>query len=153
MEILCFFVGIVFFYTKSLCALFFIAISLFLKANRSVILWFFLAFLWAEIHAWLVADQGMPNSRVIQRATLIGTVDSIPVRNKTKTQFQFSIKTLNAKLVNATVLLACYDHCPLFKSGQRWQLEAKLKKPVNLGNPGSLNYQRDLNARHIDWTG
>lgn len=153
MEILCFFAGIVFFYTKSLYALLFIIIALFLKANRSIIYWFLLALLWAGIHTWLVADQGMPNSQVIQHATLLGTVDSIPVRNKTKTQFQFTIRELNAHPVKASILLACYDHCPLFKSGQHWRLQAKLKKPVNLGNPGSLNYQRDLNARHIDWTG
>jgi competence protein ComEC len=153
MEILCFFAGVVFAYSKSLYPLLFIAIALFLKTNRVVIVWFLVAAAWAYVHQWWVLDKGMPTTAVIQKALLRGTIVSIPLSNSDKTQFQFAINRLNENPVNASILISCYEHCPSFKVGQEWQLQVKLKVPENLGNPGSFDYKSSLQARHIAWTG
>ncbi|MDP1603962.1 MAG: DNA internalization-related competence protein ComEC/Rec2 [Legionella sp.] len=153
MEILCFFAGVVFAYSKSLYPLLFIAIALFLRANRVIILWFLVAMVWAYVHQWWVADSGMPNTAVIQKALVRGWIISIPMSNSDKTQFQFSLNRLNDTPVKASALLSCYEHCPSFEVGQEWQLPVKLKLPENLGNPGSFDYKSNLRARHITWTG
>lgn len=153
MEILCFFAGVVFFYSKSLYPLLFIIIALLFNSRITVIVWFFSAICWACLHQHFLADQGMPQTDVIAQANLRGVVNSIPKTDASKAQFQFSIYQLNDQPASATILMACYDHCPDFKVGQVWQLQAKLKKPKNLGNPGHFDYQGNLYARHVTWTG
>lgn len=153
MEILCFFAGIAFVYTKSIYPLLLLAIALILKPHWPVACWFVAAILWGAFHQWWVADVGMPHTRVIAKAMLEGTIVSLPTSNVDKVQFQFFATRLNDKEVKTTLLLACYNRCPVFKAGQIWRLQAKLKKPVNLGNPGSFDYVSWLNARHVSWTG
>ena len=41
----------------------------------------------------------------------------------------------------------------MLQSGQHWRLQATLKQPVNLANPGGFDYVRYLSARHIRWVG
>ena len=153
MEILCFFAGTVFFYTKSLYPLFFIIVSLLLKAPWSVLMWFIAAILWSCIHAHWNADHHMPHQPVIPHASLIGQIESIPLTNDDKTQFQFRATSLDSKPVNTLIMLNCYEHCPLFQIGEVWSLQAKLKKPANLANPGAFDYLAWLSSRHIAWTG
>ena len=153
MEILCFFAGIAFFYQKSLYPLYFIgAVSLF-RPKITFIFWFLAALLWSFFHQWLVADQGMPTTNLIKTAQLQGYIASIPTRTPTKTQFQFLAERLNGQPVNVNLLLSCYDHCPDVHSGQYWQLQAKLKKPINLANPGGFDYVAWLSSRHTLWVG
>lgn len=153
MEILAFFAGIAFAYTKSIYPLLLIFAALFLRAHWALIIWFLAALLWVLFHQFWIADRGMPEQLVIAKAVLQGRVISIPATNPGKAQFQFAVTRLDNKPVQATLLLSCYQRCPVFKVGQSWQLQAKLKKPANLGNPGSFDYVSWLNARHIGWTG
>lgn len=153
MEILCFFAGIAFVYTKSIYPLALLAISFFFNSKYQIVIWFLLALAWGYLHQIWVADSGEPNVRVLPKASLVGTVVSIPANRLTKTQFQFHVHHLNRYPVDLTVQLSCYQHCPSFKVGQVWLLSAKLKKPENLGNPGSFDYVSSLKARHINWTG
>jgi len=112
-----------------------------------------LGLMWTAGHEAYISSYAMPKEGVIQHALLTGVVASIPGINPTKTQFEFELKSLNNKPVRARVLLSCYDACPTLRAGQVWQVQAKLKKPQNLGNPGGFNYVRSLNARHIEWVG
>src|SRR3990167_7708264 len=153
MEILVFCCGILFFYTHSILIIISIAIILFLKAPRQVILWFIAAVCWACLHQWLIAGRGMPQRLVIPKAHLAGEISSIPTFTDSKSQFQFLIHELNNYPVNASALLNCYSHCPQFKTGEFWQFDAKLKKPINLGNPGNFDYAGKLSANHVTWTG
>lgn len=153
MEILCFCAGMVFFYTTSCYPLLLIAIALFFKARWQIVIWFLAAIFFAYWHQWVITDSRMPDAIILPNAILTGTISSIPTHTSSKVQFQFSLQSLNHQPVSATVLLACYTHCPLFKTGQTWQLHAKLKKPENLGNPGHFNYKALLQSRHIVWTG
>lgn len=153
MEILCFFAGMAFVYTKSFYPLIMLAISLFLRPRYSTLLAFLLALFWGAMHLWWVADRGMPEVPVIPKGKLKGTITSLPVSNFKKTQFEFSANQLDGKKVNAVILMSCYQHCPAFKVGQTWSFEAKLKKPENLANPGHFDFVGGLSARHIHWTG
>lgn len=153
MEILAFFAGIDFAYTKSIYPLLLIFAALFLRAHWSLVIWFLTAILWVLFHQFWIADRGMPEQLVIAKALLQGRVTSIPAISPGKAQFQFAATSLDNKPVQVTLLLSCYQRCPIFKLGQVWQLQAKLRKPANLGNPGSFDYVSSLDARHIHWTG
>ncbi|RAP38518.1 DNA internalization-related competence protein ComEC/Rec2 [Legionella quinlivanii] len=153
MEILCFYAGIAFFYTHSPYAVLFMLIGLLFKASRWVLLWFIVAILWSLIHQWWVAEQGIPNTDLIAKATVRGKVVSIPSVSEEKAQFQFLISELNGKKASAYAMLSCYQHCPEITTGQYWQFDVKLKKPQPPGNPGAINYRQTLQARHIHWTG
>ncbi|KTC81310.1 DNA internalization-related competence protein ComEC/Rec2 [Legionella brunensis] len=154
MEILCFFAGIAFAYSKSLYSLMFLVMSFIVRPRWTLPCWFFAAILWSLAHGWWIADITMPsNVRVIPKAILEGEIVSIPTNGFSKSQFQFQVERFDNKPARSTILLSCYTHCPKFKVGDHWHFEAKLKKPVNLGNPGSFDFVSWLNARHITWTG
>ena len=153
MEILTFCNGMLFFYSHSIYSLIGIAVALFLKASKRIILWFIAAVLWAWLHQWIIADSGMPKSLVIPKAHLSGEITSIPLFTEAKSQFQYTIHKLNNHRVTASALLTCYTHCPQFKTGQYWEFDAKLKKPINFANPGYFDYAGKLSASHLSWTG
>lgn len=153
MEILCFFAGVAFFCTKNLWLLCFLLITLLFKPRWTIVIWFLVAMLWCQCHQLWIADQSMPDARVIKQARLQGYVASIPAITASKTQFQFQATHLGKESVKALILLSCYQHCPDFRSGQEWVLNAKLQKPLTLGNPGGFDYSNYLHARHINWTG
>lgn len=153
MEILCFFAGTAFFYSKSKYPLYFLGAVCFFRPKPVFLLWFCAAVFWGVFHQWLIADQGMPNTDLITRASIQGYIVSIPIRTSTKTQFQFFAEQLDRKKVQANLLLSCYNHCPELHAGQHWQLVAKLKQPINLANPGGFDYVSWLSSRHLRWVG
>ncbi len=142
MEILSFFAGIAFFFTRSYYPLVGFCLPFLFKArgNARLFIWFIAAFFWAMLHEYAVQDTGMPDSKLVPKATLRGRVVSIPVVTPSKTQFHFAIENMNGIVVKAVVMMACYQHCPLFKLNDLWDVEAKLKKPQDLGNPGHFTY-------------
>ena len=152
MEILCFFSGVAFVYSKSIYPLMLVLIILFFRPNLIVIGWFCLAIFWSVSHQWWIADQHMPSTAILKNAVIEGYIESIPSLQGNKTQFQFRLEDLNGQSVKANVLLACYDHCPEVQAGQHWTMQATLKKPRNLANPGGFDYIAWLKARHISWT-
>ena len=153
MEILCFFAGTAFVYVNKLYPFLLVLSFFFFRRKASFWLWFCAAILFAYVHAWIVSDYGMPHQNVVKHALLSGKIVSIPSVASDKTQFQFAVQALNGKSAKAVILLNCYRNCPDFKAGQYWQLQTKIKRPHNLGNPGSFDYAGLLHARHIDWTG
>lgn len=153
MEILCFFAGIAFYYLKSIYPIGLLFIAFFYRPKPALFFWFLTAIVWCVIHQWWIADEGMPELSVIQKADIQGYIASVPAKNPNRTQFQFSAERLNGKVIQANLLLSCYNHCPTIHAGQHWQLKAKLKKPVNLANPGGFDYVGWLDSRHISWVG
>ncbi len=153
MEILCFFAGVAFVYTKSTWLPVFLLVVLLFKPRATLVVWFLAAIVWCAGHQLIVSRQFMPDHSVIQNAHLQGYVVTIPTISATKTQFQFQATQLNGQPVNALLLLSCYNHCPDFRAGQSWKLHAKLQKPHNLANPGGFDYAGWLHSRHISWTG
>lgn len=153
MEILCFFAGVAFFYLKNPYPLYFFCSAIFFRPKLVLFFWFLSAIVWSSFHQWIIKDQGMPATNLIQKTILQGYVTSIPTISPTKTQFQFFAECMDEHAVKATLSLSCYDHCPQIHVGQHWQLQAKLKKPLNLANPGGFDYAGLLSSRHIQWTG
>lgn len=150
---MCFFIGIVFFYTKSAYPVCFLIATLWIRPRLRYVVWFLAAMLYGMLHQHWIAERGMPIRHVIKQACLEGYIASIPTVDQSKTQFQFQLDTLDGHPVSSTVLLSCYDHCPVLLAGERWQIHAKIKKPVNLVNPGGFDYVRFLDSRHVSWTG
>ncbi|WP_419420680.1 DNA internalization-related competence protein ComEC/Rec2 [Legionella sp. D16C41] len=140
-------------YTKSIYPVLIIMVALWLRASWYIVFWFSLAILWAYLHQASMAREETKAPRVIQHAAMVGEIASIPIVTEFKTQFKFHLRQLNQKPVKAYVLLTCFNHCPVFKVGQLWQLQAKLKRPENLGNPGHFNFRERLQAEHIQWVG
>ena len=154
MEIVSFLLGIIFAYTQSIYTLFFAIIFMVLRGRLIGIAFFFIfGFSWGLLHHWLTQDKGMPAVKVLSKVELLGTIDSIPLRDNTKSQFYFALKQLDGQAVHTFVLLSCYRHCPVFKVGETWQFKAKLQRPRNLGNPGHYNFVAKLGAEHIYWQG
>lgn len=153
MEILCFFAGVAFFYLKSNYYLYFICTVLFFRQKLAPLLWFLSAIVWSIFHQWAIADQGMPAKHLIPNTELQGYVTSIPTRSPTKTQFQFFAERMGKQPIQATFLLSCYTRCPNIQVGQHWRLQTKLKRPINLANPGGFDYAGWLSSRHINWVG
>lgn len=153
MEILCFCASMVFFYTKSWYPLLLIAMSLLFKRSISMVLWVLAAIAWCLIHQGWIHERNLPNIAVIPNALVEGTITSIPTRTRDKTQFQFLIKRLNHQSVTTRALISCYQSCPHSRAGDYWRFQVKLRKPKNLANPGSFDYEGWLKARHIDWIG
>ncbi|MBA2651281.1 MAG: DNA internalization-related competence protein ComEC/Rec2 [Tatlockia sp.] len=140
-------------YTKSVYPLLLISIAIFFKPNWSFILWFLAALIWGFAHQVWVKDEGMPLSRVLPNSQVEGFIVSIPTNSPEKKQFQFQANRLNGQPVDAKILLACYQNCPILKAGEQWRFAVKLKRPENLGNPGAYDFVNGLKARHINWTG
>lgn len=153
MEILCFLAGTVFAFTWSLYPLAFVIAALFLKADWRIILWFLAAILFAGIHQTSTSERGMPNEGLIAKAELLIRISALPVVQGSKVQMDTELIELNGKKAKAHIMMSCYDHCPTFAPGELWRMQAKLKRPMNLGNPGHFDYRRALLARHITWTG
>lgn len=153
MGILCFFAGVVFFYSQSLYTLLFVFCGLLFKASWRILLWFLAACLWSWLHQGWIAEKNMPAAQIIPQATITGHIVSIPSVSTDKTQFQLALTAINQQPARALILLSCYQRCPEVHAGQTWQFTVKLKRPQNLGNPGAFDYQRWLGARHVNWTG
>lgn len=154
MEVICFFLGTLFYFTHHLFLILSLILLWCIKPRYLVIFSFTLGFLLAFSHQWWIDDVNMPTLEVISDARIEGTVVSIPVQTPYKTQFTFALTTLNHQPVKSLVQLAWYHHHPpSISMGQQWHFVAKLKKPRNFNNPGGFDYVQSLATRHIYWTG
>lgn len=153
MEIFCFFIGLLFFYTgHSLLPV--LSVGLFIITPRwPVVFMGFSGLLVALLHQEAVKPSGLPETPVIQQAIVTGFIASIPIQSHYKTQFILHLKSINGQSANGLIQLAWYQHAEPVKAGQKWQFIVKLKKPRPYQNPGSERYDRTLSSRHIFWTG
>ncbi len=152
MEILVFFIGTVFFYTASFYALLALVALIFLTQKFRYLFYFSGAVLLTFIHS-KYTDSGYLPKDALKRATLTGTVVSLPKRDAHKIQFQFDVDTVNNQPLAMKIILSCYQHCPNIQYSQQWRLRVTLKKIENLGNPGAFNYRNTMLAQHIQWGG
>lgn len=154
MEVFYFFAGLVSYYYTSPYPFVIMTLILWLKPDWRFVVSFFLAILYASLHQFQVQDKGFPqNLQLLKKAHIEGEVVSVPAEESQHLRFQFLVHRLNQQKAEALLLLQCYEDCPLVKAGERWALTAKLKRPRNLNNPGSFDYEQWLSARHITWLG
>jgi competence protein ComEC len=153
MEILCFYAGMIFYYVNHYYSLLFVGLAFYFRPKKSYFIWFIAAMGYSYLHHWWVMPRGIPKMPIIQKALLTGKIISIPVKEGESVKFTFSAETMNGKPVTTSMSLTCYQHCPTLHAGEHWQLQAKLKIPRNLGNPGGFDFVNWLQSRHIDWMG
>ncbi|RUR06994.1 DNA internalization-related competence protein ComEC/Rec2 [Legionella sp. km772] len=153
MEIFCFFIGILYFYTLNNYLILSALILFYLTPKRRLVLFLLLGVLLALIHQWWQAPINLPNTDPCV-VLLEGTVVSLPVKSKDKTQFIYLIKKINQHKAHALIQLAWYNNPSLqIHAGEEWQFNAKIKKPRNFRNPGSYDYVTSLQIKHIAWVG
>lgn len=153
MEILIFAAGVLFFYTHSIYMLLFLCLVLLLKPKVLLAACFALGMSFAFIHEYVTKEKGLPPTTQITHAWVRGMISEIPVSSQKTAPFRFVLNYFNGRPAKANILLSCYQHCPKFKTGQRWQLQVTLKKPINFANPGSFDRIAHLKAQHIHWIG
>ena len=153
MDVFCFFAGVAFYQFGSIFPLFIIGIFFYFRRRKNIFLCFLLGFLWANIHTWLISTRSLPDVSVIPKATLEGLVVSIPREGEDSIQFDYELFSFNDQKASGVVRLSCYKQCPLFQVGDVYRIQAKLKRPQNLRNPGGYDYVSGLLAHHIQWTG
>lgn len=152
MEALAFTLGMIFFYTRSYLALFFLVAGYWLRPHWKIGVSFIAAWLVGGIHEWRMADVGLPKTQVMV-ANIRGEVTSIPNHTPEMSKLILTVDHLNERPVKARLLLSCYRQCPEVHAGEYWQLRAQLKRVHSLNNPGSIDYKQKLAVQHIHWRG
>jgi len=151
MEIGCFYAGMAFFYYRHYGALCLLGASLYFRHQLRYVIWFLCAFALAWFHQIAMMPEGMPALNVVPQAAMTGVVASIPHVLENKIQFDFELDALGGQRAHAHILVSCYTHCPDFHAGEYWQLRVKLKKPMNLANPGGFDFVEKLATHHQFW--
>ncbi|MEN8259665.1 MAG: DNA internalization-related competence protein ComEC/Rec2 [Pseudomonadota bacterium] len=85
-----------------------------------------------------------------------GRVDGLPRQSEYITRFDFYIDTVSARRdipFSAKVRLSWYNTAEALRSGQRWRLKVRLKRPRGMFNPGGFDYEGWLFANGIKATG
>lgn len=99
----------------------------------------------------------IPQSQLSPNLVVTGSIESIPVCNSMRCQFDFRVEhASNASSIDGSLLkLSWYrpypNPTPL--PGEYWQLKVKLKEPRNFRNPGSFNARQSLQTQGINSTG
>lgn len=153
MEIICFLAGMLFFQIHALPLLLLPLLCSLIKPGPWFAVAFLLALGFASGHERLIRPYGMPDDSVIARATLTGTVASIPTVTPVKSAFNLQIESFNGKKARALAAITCHGVCPSLLSGDTVTLTARLRVPRPAGNPGSFDYRRYLQSHHVGWTG
>lgn len=153
MEIFCFFLGILYVYTHTFYLPVLTLLIFYITPRYPIILFFLLGTILAGVHQCLITPKGLPDTQVIQHATIQGTIASIPLKNPRQTKFILELEQYNHYPAQGLLQLAWYNKAPNLQLGQRWQFTVKLKRPRNFHNPGNFDYVTSLSKRHILWTG
>ena len=116
-----------------------------------------LGFIWASIYASSISDDRLQAALEGQEILITGQVVELPTTESRSVRFLFSVET--ASLGNDEVSfprkmrLSWYGKGKTVRSGERWQLLVKLKRPHGLANPHGFDYEKWLFQQHIGATG
>ena len=112
-----------------------------------------LAFCWTG----LVAQNGLaarwPAESDGQDVALLGWVDELPRHDAGRTLFSLRVVETATEVPLRRVRLSWYDPAPALVAGAALELEARLRSPRGLVNPGGFDYERWLFLEHYDATG
>jgi len=102
-----------------------------------------LSFSWASLYLHQLLAWKLPQELEKKTLLLRGMVIDIPQDTLEYVRFQFQLDSLNFTTLkkSSTIVLNWYGPHPKLMAGQSWQLQASLKRPHGLANPGGLNYQ------------
>jgi competence protein ComEC len=112
-----------------------------------------LAFCWTGLVAcaglearWVPAQDG-------EDIDLVGWIDSLPTRDAGRTVITVRVVEAATDVPLRRVRLSWYDPAPALMAGQTIAVEARLRSPRGLVNPGGFDYERWLFLERIDATG
>jgi len=153
MEIFCFALGVWYGLINSWYLPLAACLLFFLTPTLRLLLFWGLGFLLSSLHQYLTPQPLLPDKPVIARATLQGTVASLPREYPHKRQFIVSLEQVDGHSSAGLIQLTWYNQEGHIHPGERWQFTVKLKKPRNYRNPGGFNYELSLAKQHIHWVG
>ncbi|WP_296184448.1 DNA internalization-related competence protein ComEC/Rec2 [Pseudomonas sp. UBA1879] len=128
-------------------------VALMLLPFRTYPLAFFLfALTWACVSAQSALDDRLPERLDGQTLWLEGHVVGLPHRVDGVVRFQLEDAVSRRTPLPERLRIAWYGG-PEVRSGERWRLAVKLKRPGGLVNPGAFDYEAWLLAQRIGATG
>ncbi len=114
-------------------------------------------FLWAWFSAAAVLQHYLPSTLEGEDMVLEGVIVSLPETDAQRARFLFDITRLHHRgepiPSPGRVRLAWYRPYPHLEAGQRWRLQARLKRPHGMVNPGTFDYEGWLFQQRIRATG
>ncbi len=118
---------------------------------------FILGCCWSLFRAELILSSSLPDELERQSLWLSGRVISIPEYRAHHIRFEFLVDALEYQgqeyPTPGKVRLVWYRHYPDLQAGQHYRLQARLKRPHGLMNPGGFDYEAWLFANRIRATG
>ena len=113
---------------------------------------FLLGLTWASVSAKSALDDRLPEKLDGQTLWLEGKVVGLPNNLDGVVRFQLEDAVSRRTLLPERIRVAWYAG-PEVRSGERWRLAVKLKRPGGLANPGAFDYEAWLLAQRIGATG
>ena len=119
---------------------------------------FALGTLWLLFRASLLLSGTLATELEGKDAIIEGSIVSIPVVKEKSTQFMFAIDTMRVAGEDISgprkLRLSWYGkQTEILKSGQRWRMTVRLKRPYGLMNPGGFDYEAWLLQNGVNATG
>lgn len=116
---------------------------------------FLLAVSWSGWQAQQQRDDWLAASLEGQDLTITGTISSLVNRDQQRLRFVFSPDNHNTPQKYPETLRLSWYYPPATtpRSGERWQFQVRLKKPLGMVNPAGFDYERWLFQNHIGATG
>lgn len=94
-----------------------------------------------------------PSERDGRDVGLVGWIDGVPARDPGRTVFSFRVVEAVDANAPRRVRLSWYDPAPTLVAGQALAIEARLRSPRGLVNPGGFDYEQWLFVERYDATG
>ncbi len=119
-----------------------------------------LGFALASAHAAWALELRLPAAQERRIATLAGEIVDLPQHDPRRTRFDFRVDDHHSQpphLRGRLLRLAWYDEDPrprqALRAGQRWSLQARLRAPRGLRNPGGADAEKYALMQRIAATG
>jgi len=113
---------------------------------------FLLGLAWACVGAQLALDDRLPTALDGETRWVEGSVVGLPQYGEGMVRFELADAHSRRTRLPALMRLAWYGGPPV-RSGEKWRLAVKLKRPVGLLNPHGFDYEAWLLSRGIGATG
>ncbi len=125
---------------------------LFRRRSWSCLLIVFVAAMgWAAFRAYLILDQGLPETLESQDVIVTGTVHSLPQYTERYLKFDLDVEKLTHRgrpyPSPGRIRLRDYRTDAKVRAGDRWRFRVRLKRPHGFQNPGGFDYEAWL-LRH-----
>ena len=108
---------------------------------------------WTAQAAWHGLTARWPAALDGDDVELTGWIDSLPRRDAGRTMFTLRVQQAATAIPLGRVRLSWYEPAPDLAAGQTLAIEARLRAPRGLANPGGLDYERWLFVEGFDATG